>query len=120
MSFSSGRCKDTQDRIADVRANLGVQNSLSILSTMAGSWLFSASGLTLPSESASPWQVPDAPPHQADPNLNPLRIRSQGDASDWGFAVAPPAIKRRLPLMRTCPGFLVAFNRLIPRRLEDD
>ena len=31
---------DTQDRIANVRANLGFQNSLSILSTMAGSWLF--------------------------------------------------------------------------------
>ena len=31
---------DTQDRIANVRANLGLQNSLSILSTMAGSWLF--------------------------------------------------------------------------------
>jgi len=30
---------DTQDRIARVRANLGVQNTLSILSTMAGSWL---------------------------------------------------------------------------------
>jgi hypothetical protein len=30
---------DTQDRIANVRANLGLQNSLSILSTMAGSWL---------------------------------------------------------------------------------
>ena len=30
---------DTQDRIANVRANLGAQNSLSILSTMAGSWL---------------------------------------------------------------------------------
>ena len=30
---------DTQDRIANVRANLGVQNSLSILTTMAGSWL---------------------------------------------------------------------------------
>ena len=30
---------DTQDRIASVRANLGLQNSLSILSTMAGSWL---------------------------------------------------------------------------------
>ena len=30
---------DTQDRIARVRANLGVQNSLSILTTMAGSWL---------------------------------------------------------------------------------
>ena len=30
---------DTQDRIARVRANLGFQNTLSILSTMAGSWL---------------------------------------------------------------------------------
>ena len=30
---------DTQDRIANVRANLGLQNSLSIFSTMAGSWL---------------------------------------------------------------------------------
>jgi hypothetical protein len=30
---------DTQDRIANVRANLGLQNSLSLLSTMAGSWL---------------------------------------------------------------------------------
>ena len=30
---------DTQDRIARVRANLGLQNTLSILSTMAGSWL---------------------------------------------------------------------------------
>src|SRR5436305_10760573 len=30
---------DTQERIANVRANLGLQNSLSILSTMAGSWL---------------------------------------------------------------------------------
>src|SRR5579872_59169 len=30
---------DTQDRIANVRANLGVQNSVSILTTMAGSWL---------------------------------------------------------------------------------
>ncbi|HSS95037.1 MAG TPA: hypothetical protein VLR46_13770, partial [Candidatus Dormibacteraeota bacterium] len=30
---------DTQDRIANVRANLGLQNSLSILSTMLGSWL---------------------------------------------------------------------------------
>jgi hypothetical protein len=30
---------DTQDRIANVRANLGVQNSMSILTTMAGSWL---------------------------------------------------------------------------------
>src|SRR5260370_34284565 len=30
---------DTQDRIAKVRANLGLQNSLSLLSTMAGSWL---------------------------------------------------------------------------------
>ncbi|MHB8587319.1 MAG: hypothetical protein ACYDA0_00540 [Candidatus Dormibacteraceae bacterium] len=31
---------DTQDRIANVRANLGFQNSVSIMSTMAGSWLF--------------------------------------------------------------------------------
>jgi len=41
---------DTQDRIANVRANLGVQNSISILSTMAGSWLlkdFSAVYLTI-------------------------------------------------------------------------
>ena len=30
---------DAQDRIANVRANLGLQNSVSILSTMAGSWL---------------------------------------------------------------------------------
>ncbi|MDQ6877196.1 MAG: hypothetical protein M3082_05765, partial [Candidatus Dormibacteraeota bacterium] len=30
---------DTQERIANVRANLGLQNSLSIMSTMAGSWL---------------------------------------------------------------------------------
>src|SRR5207237_3851892 len=30
---------DTQDRIANVRANLGFQNSISILTTMAGSWL---------------------------------------------------------------------------------
>ena len=30
---------DTQDRIASVRANLGLKNSLSLLSTMAGSWL---------------------------------------------------------------------------------
>ena len=30
---------DAQDRIANVRANLGLQNSLSILSTMGGSWL---------------------------------------------------------------------------------
>jgi hypothetical protein len=30
---------DTQERIANVRANLGFQNSVSILSTMAGSWL---------------------------------------------------------------------------------
>jgi len=30
---------DTQDRIAHVRANLGLQNSVSILTTMAGSWL---------------------------------------------------------------------------------
>jgi hypothetical protein len=41
---------DTQDRIASVRANLGFQNSVSILSTMAGSWLlkdFSAVYLTI-------------------------------------------------------------------------
>jgi hypothetical protein len=41
---------DTQDRIANVRANLGVQNSISILSTMVGSWLlkdFSAVYLTI-------------------------------------------------------------------------
>jgi hypothetical protein len=41
---------DTQDRIAHVRANLGLQNSISILSTMAGSWLskdFSAVYLTI-------------------------------------------------------------------------
>ena len=41
---------DTQDRIANVRANLGFQNSVSILSTMAGSWLmkdFSAVYLTI-------------------------------------------------------------------------
>ena len=41
---------DTQDRIANVRANLGVQNSISILTTMAGSWLskdFSAIYLTI-------------------------------------------------------------------------
>jgi len=30
---------DTQDRIAKVRANLGFRNSVSIMSTMAGSWL---------------------------------------------------------------------------------
>src|SRR5229473_2073491 len=30
---------DTQERIANVRANLGFQNSVSILSTMAGSWM---------------------------------------------------------------------------------
>ena len=30
---------DTQERIANVRANLGFQNSLSLMSTMAGSWL---------------------------------------------------------------------------------
>jgi len=30
---------DTQERIANVRANLGLQNSMSILATMAGSWL---------------------------------------------------------------------------------
>ena len=41
---------DTQDRIASVRANLGFQNSLSLMSTMAGSWLlkdFSAVYLTI-------------------------------------------------------------------------
>jgi hypothetical protein len=41
---------DTQDRIANVRANLGFQNGVSILSTMAGSWLlkdFSAVYLTI-------------------------------------------------------------------------
>jgi len=41
---------DTQDRIANVRANLGFQNSVSILTTMAGSWLmkdFSAVYLTI-------------------------------------------------------------------------
>jgi hypothetical protein len=39
-----------QDRIANVRANLGLQNSVSILSTMVGSWLlkdFSAVYLTI-------------------------------------------------------------------------
>lgn len=41
---------DTQDRIANVRANLGFKNSLSLMSTMAGSWLlkdFSAVYLTI-------------------------------------------------------------------------
>jgi hypothetical protein len=41
---------DTQERIANVRANLGFQNSVSILSTMTGSWLlkdFSAVYLTI-------------------------------------------------------------------------
>ena len=41
---------DTQDRIARVRANLGVQNNISLLTTMAGSWLskdFSALYLTI-------------------------------------------------------------------------
>jgi hypothetical protein len=41
---------DSQDRIAHVRANLGLQNSISILTTMAGSWLskdFSAVYLTI-------------------------------------------------------------------------
>ena len=41
---------DTQDRIANVRANLGLQNSVSILSTMLGSWVlkdFSAVYLTI-------------------------------------------------------------------------
>src|SRR5207245_3474535 len=40
---------DTQERIANVRANLGFQNSVSLMSTMAGSWLlkdFSAVYLT--------------------------------------------------------------------------
>jgi hypothetical protein len=31
---------DTQQRIAQIRGNLGLQNSISILVTMAGSWLF--------------------------------------------------------------------------------
>src|SRR5690349_11285906 len=41
---------DTQERIANVRANLGFQNSVSIFTTMAGSWLlkdFSAVYLTI-------------------------------------------------------------------------
>ena len=41
---------DTQERIANVRANLGFRNSVSILSTMTGSWLlkdFSAVYLTI-------------------------------------------------------------------------
>ena len=41
---------DTQDRIAQIRANLGVSNSLSILTTMAGSWIlkdFAAIYLTI-------------------------------------------------------------------------
>ena len=41
---------DTQNRIANVRANLGLQNSVSLLSTMVGSWLlkdFSAVYLTI-------------------------------------------------------------------------
>ena len=41
---------DTQDRIARVRANLGFQNSFSLMATMAGSWLlkdFSAVYLTI-------------------------------------------------------------------------
>jgi hypothetical protein len=41
---------DAQDRIANVRANLGFQNSMSLMSTMAGSWLlkdFSAVYLTI-------------------------------------------------------------------------
>ena len=41
---------DAQERIANVRANLGFQNSVSILSTMTGSWLlkdFSAVYLTI-------------------------------------------------------------------------
>ena len=31
---------DTQDRIAQIRAGLGVQNTISLFSTMAGSWMF--------------------------------------------------------------------------------
>jgi hypothetical protein len=41
---------DSQDRIANVRANLGLQNSVSLMSTMAGSWMlkdFSAVYLTI-------------------------------------------------------------------------
>ncbi len=41
---------DTQDRIANVRANLGFSNSASLMATMAGSWLlkdFSAVYLTI-------------------------------------------------------------------------
>ena len=41
---------DAQDRIANVRANLGFQNSVSLLSTMVGSWVlkdFSAVYLTI-------------------------------------------------------------------------
>jgi hypothetical protein len=41
---------DTHDRIANVRAHLGVQNSVSLMSTMVGSWLlkdFSAVYLTI-------------------------------------------------------------------------
>src|SRR5947207_5656738 len=41
---------DAQERIANVRANLGFQNSVSLMSTMAGSWLlkdFSAVYLTI-------------------------------------------------------------------------
>jgi hypothetical protein len=41
---------DAQDRIANVRANLGLKNSVSLMSTMAGSWLlkdFSAVYLTI-------------------------------------------------------------------------
>ena len=41
---------DTQERIANVRANLGPQNSVSLMATMAGSWLlkdFSAVYLTI-------------------------------------------------------------------------
>src|SRR6202049_1335503 len=40
----------TEERIANVRANLGLQNSVSLMSTMAGSWLlkdFSAVYLTI-------------------------------------------------------------------------
>jgi hypothetical protein len=41
---------DAQDRIANVRAHLGIQNSVSLMSTMVGSWLlkdFSAVYLTI-------------------------------------------------------------------------
>src|SRR3977135_2552778 len=40
---------DTQDRIANVRANLGFQNSVSLLSTMAGSWLLKGFSAVFPS-----------------------------------------------------------------------